>query len=127
MPKPSKLSTSYIFASIFVINCSSFFLLIPNFQSCSRLVLRIAVDDSTSFLKLSLKFGARLESAGKLLEHAAELGLEVIGVSFHVGSGCTQSLVFKQAIADARLVFDTAVGVMTFQYSTFYYATTYCK
>uniref|UniRef100_A0A3Q3X9X5 ornithine decarboxylase n=1 Tax=Mola mola TaxID=94237 RepID=A0A3Q3X9X5_MOLML len=79
------------------------------------------LDDSTSFLKLSLKFGARLESAGKLLKRAAELGLEVIGVSFHVGSGCTQSLVFKQAIADARLVFDTAVGVMTFQYSTFYY------
>uniref|UniRef100_A0A3Q3WVC8 ornithine decarboxylase n=1 Tax=Mola mola TaxID=94237 RepID=A0A3Q3WVC8_MOLML len=91
----------------------------------AKLVLRIAVDDSTSFLKLSLKFGARLESAGKLLKRAAELGLEVIGVSFHVGSGCTQSLVFKQAIADARLVFDTAVGVMTFQYSTFYYATTY--
>ena len=90
-------------------------------------MLRIAVDDSTSFLKLSLKFGAKLESAGKLLERAAELGLEVIGVSFHVGSGCTQSLVFKQAIADARLVFDTAVGVATFLYSAFYYATTYCK
>ncbi|KAL6103614.1 uncharacterized protein ACO6RY_02972 [Pungitius sinensis] len=72
----------------------------------AKLVLRIAVDDSASKIRLSLKFGARLESAGKLLGRAAELGLEVIGVSFHVGSGCTGSLAFKQAIGDARRVFE---------------------
>lgn len=72
------------------------------------------MDDSASLFKLSLKFGARLETAGKLLERAAELRLEVVGVSFHVGSGCTTSLVFKQAIADARHVFDIAVSGATF-------------
>ncbi|XP_059204910.1 ornithine decarboxylase-like [Centropristis striata] len=72
----------------------------------AKLVLRIAVDDSDSLLQLSAKFGAKLASVGKLLERAAELGLEVIGVSFHVGSGCTESGAFKQAIADARSVFD---------------------
>ncbi|XP_040045766.2 ornithine decarboxylase-like [Gasterosteus aculeatus] len=74
----------------------------------AKLVLRIAVDDSASKIKLSFKFGARLESVGELLVRAAELGLEVIGVSFHVGSGCTGSLAFKQAIGDARRVFDIA-------------------
>ncbi|XP_049417528.1 ornithine decarboxylase-like isoform X2 [Epinephelus fuscoguttatus] len=74
----------------------------------AKLVLRIAVDDSKSLLRLNSKFGARLVSVGKLLERARELGLEVIGVSFHVGSGCTGSLAFKQAIADARRVFDIA-------------------
>nr|XP_033500547.1 ornithine decarboxylase-like [Epinephelus lanceolatus] len=74
----------------------------------AKLVLRIAVDDSKSLIRLSSKFGARLVSVGKLLERARELGLEVIGVSFHVGSGCTGSLAFKQAIADARRVFDIA-------------------
>ncbi|XP_049925254.1 ornithine decarboxylase-like [Epinephelus moara] len=74
----------------------------------AKLVLRIAVDDSKSLIRLSSKFGARLVSVGKLLERARELGLEVIGVSFHVGSGCTESLAFKQAIADARHVFDIA-------------------
>ncbi|KAL7378311.1 hypothetical protein ABVT39_011590 [Epinephelus coioides] len=74
----------------------------------AKLVLRIAVDDSKSLLRLSSKFGARLVSVGKLLQRARELGLEVIGVSFHVGSGCTGSLAFKQAIADARHVFDIA-------------------
>ncbi|XP_042360265.1 ornithine decarboxylase-like [Plectropomus leopardus] len=74
----------------------------------AKLVLRIAVDDSESLLRLSSKFGARLVSVGKLLKRAAELGLDVIGVSFHVGSGCMGSLAFKHAIEDARHVFDTA-------------------
>lgn len=79
-------------------------------ESPCRLVLRIAVDDSNSFIKLSSKFGARLEHVGRLLALAAELCLEVIGVSFHVGSSCTKSSVFKQAIADARHVFDKTVS-----------------
>ncbi|XP_044038014.1 ornithine decarboxylase-like isoform X2 [Siniperca chuatsi] len=74
----------------------------------AKLVLRIAVDDSKSLIRLSSKFGARLVSVGKLLERAGELGLDVIGVSFHVGSKCTESLAFQQAIADARHVFDIA-------------------
>ncbi|XP_047428303.1 ornithine decarboxylase-like [Mugil cephalus] len=74
----------------------------------AKLVLRIAVDDSESLVRLSSKFGARLVSVGGLLEHARKLELEVIGVSFHVGSGCTGSLAFKRAIADARNVFDVA-------------------
>ena len=77
-------------------------------------------------IRLSSKFGAKLVTVGKLMEHAGELGLEVIGVSFHVGSGCTGSLSFKQAIADARHVFDIAVSHHHFsktlqKYSTFKY------
>ncbi|XP_078017579.1 ornithine decarboxylase-like [Epinephelus lanceolatus] len=72
----------------------------------AKLVLRIAVDDSKSLVRLNSKFGASLESVGKLLERAGELDLEVIGVSFHVGSGCTDGGAFRQAIADARRVFD---------------------
>lgn len=68
------------------------------------------MDDSSSFYRLSSKFGAGLSTTGRLLECAAELGLEVVGVSFHIGSKCSQSLAFRQAIADARSVFDTAVS-----------------
>ncbi|XP_051245109.1 ornithine decarboxylase-like isoform X1 [Dicentrarchus labrax] len=74
----------------------------------ARLVLRIAVDDTCSVIRLSSKFGARLGTVDKLLGRARELDLDVIGVSFHVGSGCTESSAFKQAIADARHVFDIA-------------------
>uniref|UniRef100_H2RS15 ornithine decarboxylase n=1 Tax=Takifugu rubripes TaxID=31033 RepID=H2RS15_TAKRU len=81
----------------------------------AKLVLRIAVDDSSSFYRLSSKFGAGLSTTGRLLECAAELGLEVVGVSFHIGSKCSQSLAFRQAIADARSVFDTKL--LGFQFS----------
>ncbi|KAA8579615.1 hypothetical protein FQN60_006708, partial [Etheostoma spectabile] len=76
------------------------------------LVLRITVDDSKSLIQLSSKFGAQLASVGKLLERAGELGSEIIGLSFHVGSGCTGGSVFKQAIADARHVFDMAMRLL---------------
>uniref|UniRef100_UPI003AADA818 ornithine decarboxylase-like isoform X1 n=1 Tax=Centroberyx gerrardi TaxID=166262 RepID=UPI003AADA818 len=74
----------------------------------AKLVLRIAVDDSKSLRRLNSKFGADLATVGKLLERAGELGLEVIGVSFHVGCECTDSSAYRQAIADARHVFDIA-------------------
>ncbi|TWW53959.1 Ornithine decarboxylase [Takifugu flavidus] len=82
----------------------------------AKLVLRIAVDDSSSFFRLSSKFGAGLSTTSRLLECAAELGLEVVGVSFHIGSICSQSLPFRQAIADARSIFDTA-KLLGFQFS----------
>ncbi|KAF4084295.1 hypothetical protein AMELA_G00126890 [Ameiurus melas] len=72
----------------------------------AKLVLRIATDDSKAVCRLSVKFGATLKSSRLLLERAKELGLDIIGVSFHVGSGCTDPATYTQAIADARYVFD---------------------
>ncbi|KAM3597285.1 uncharacterized protein V6R79_002578 [Siganus canaliculatus] len=89
-------------------DCEEELLKISRCHGNAKLVLRIAVDDSTSLLKLNSKFGAKMAAVGKLLQCAAELGLNVIGVSFHVGSGCTDSTAFRQAIADARHVFDVA-------------------
>lgn len=67
-----------------------------------------------SNFRLSPKFGAKLDTVGKLLGRAADLGLEVIGVSFHAGSSCNSSLAFRKAIADARHTFDVAVNGATF-------------
>lgn len=75
-----------------------------------RLVLRIATDDSKAICRLSVKFGATLKTSRLLLERAKDLGLDVIGVSFHVGSGCTDPETYSQAIADARCVFDMGVS-----------------
>ncbi|XP_069392337.1 ornithine decarboxylase-like [Paralichthys olivaceus] len=71
----------------------------------ARLVLRIATDDSKAVCRLSVKFGSPLKACRGLLERAKELGLNVIGVSFHVGSGCTDPKAYMQAIADAHCVF----------------------
>ncbi|KAM8914048.1 ornithine decarboxylase isoform 1-T1 [Spinachia spinachia] len=72
----------------------------------AKLVLRIATDDSKAVCRLSVKFGAPLKACRGLLECAKKLQLDVIGVSFHVGSGCTDPQTYSQAIADARCVFD---------------------
>jgi ornithine decarboxylase len=74
----------------------------------AELVIRIHVDDSKSICQLGVKFGVRLGSTKQLLELAMKLGLNVIGVSFHVGSGCTDSSAYADAIKRAKDVFDEA-------------------
>lgn len=77
----------------------------------AQLVLRILTDDSTSLCRLSAKFGASLANTQGLLELAKELNLDVIGVSFHVGSGASDPASFTNAVRDARIVFDQAAKV----------------
>nr|XP_045004530.1 antizyme inhibitor 2 isoform X1 [Jaculus jaculus] len=71
----------------------------------AKMVLCIATHDSHSLNHLSLKFGASLESCRHLLENAKKSHVEVVGVSFHIGSGCPDPQAYAQSIADARLVF----------------------
>ncbi|XP_058846848.1 ornithine decarboxylase 1-like [Acipenser ruthenus] len=72
----------------------------------AKMVLRIATADSGSMFPISIKFGASLEECGHLLKVARELGVEVIGVSFHVGSNSSDPHCFSESIANARGVFD---------------------
>lgn len=72
----------------------------------AKLVLRILTDDSKSLCRLGLKYGAPLETCPGLLALAQQLGLNVIGVSFHVGSGCKDPAQFSDAIWRSRKVFD---------------------
>ncbi|KAI1468584.1 pyridoxal-dependent decarboxylase [Daldinia caldariorum] len=74
----------------------------------AELFLRILTDDSSSLCRLSLKFGASLDSTDELLALAKELGLNVVGVSFHVGSGASDPLAFLKAVRDADTVFKQA-------------------
>ena len=53
-----------------------------------------------------MKFGAPMDSTKELLELAKTLGLNVVGVAFHVGSGASDPQAFVQAVQDARAVFD---------------------
>ncbi|CAH6790902.1 antizyme inhibitor 2 isoform X1 [Phodopus roborovskii] len=71
----------------------------------AKMVLCIATQDSHSLSHLSLRFGASLKSCRHLLENAKKSHVEVVGVSFHIGSGCPDPQAYAQSIADARLVF----------------------
>ncbi|ELW48612.1 Arginine decarboxylase [Tupaia chinensis] len=72
----------------------------------AKMVLCIAPTDSHSPSQLSLQFGASLTSCRRLLEHAKESHVEVVGVSFRVDSGCPDPQAYTRSIADARLVFE---------------------
>jgi len=77
----------------------------------AKLLLRIITDDSQSVCRFSTKFGAPLNTTFKLLSLAKDLGLNVIGVSFHVGSGCMSAQSFVAAIKSAHQVFKEAEEV----------------
>ncbi|KAF4435060.1 ornithine decarboxylase [Fusarium austroafricanum] len=74
----------------------------------ANLLLRIATDDATSYNPLSKKFGADLEVVESLLSLARDLSLNIVGVSFHVGSGASDPMVFVKAVKDAYRVFNQA-------------------
>jgi diaminopimelate decarboxylase len=75
-----------------------------------KLVLRIRADDPRARVPLGLKYGADPNEAPQLLALAKSLGLEVVGVAFHVGSACRNLDAFADAIATARRVFDDAAA-----------------
>ncbi|KXG49824.1 Ornithine decarboxylase [Penicillium griseofulvum] len=74
----------------------------------AQLLLRIYANDEGAFICLGEKFGAQLDTTEELLSRAWELGLNVIGVSFHVGTGATNPESFCKGIKDARLAFSQA-------------------
>lgn len=71
-----------------------------------QLVIRIITDDRGSQCRLSSKFGAPRNKWRSLLAAAQKAGLQVVGVSFHVGSGCRDASRYEAALKDAREVFD---------------------
>ncbi|XP_013777517.1 ornithine decarboxylase-like [Limulus polyphemus] len=79
---------------------------VKNLHQTARMVLRIRVDDSGAVCQLGMKFGCDVTVAPSLLKLAKELGVNVIGVSFHVGSGSQDVMAFSKAIKLARDVFD---------------------
>jgi ornithine decarboxylase len=74
----------------------------------TQCILRIYANDPTAQCILSNKFGAFVEEWDPLLAHAARLGLRVTGVSFHVGSGACNPDVFRDALQQARTVYELA-------------------
>ncbi len=63
------------------------------------LVLRLKVPDTGSQVEMSSKFGAEPADAGRLIRQAFDSGLVVEGLSFHVGSQCTNFDNYTAALA----------------------------
>jgi ornithine decarboxylase len=73
----------------------------------SSVYVRLVVDDSHSIFPLSRKFGTSSQEAARLLLLARELRLEPYGVTFHVGSQCTDPTAWQRAIGRCSVLLAT--------------------
>ena len=67
----------------------------------AKLVLRIKVDDEGSRCRFGCKFGCHVKDVENLLNIAKALSLNIVGVSFHVGSGCSKVEKYRDAIENS--------------------------
>jgi ornithine decarboxylase len=77
---------------------------IRQFAPHAGVVLRLRVDNTGSQCELSSKFGCATGEAVDLIQAAFAMGLVVEGLSFHVGSQCTNFQNFVQALNAAAAV-----------------------
>jgi ornithine decarboxylase len=81
---------------------------IKKYAPHAGLVLRVNVPNTGSVVELSSKFGASPGEAVDLIEAAFSAGLTVEGLSFHVGSQCTNFQNYVQALSIADGIFKEA-------------------
>ena len=72
------------------------------------LMLRIRVPNTGSVVELSSKFGASPAEAVDLIAMASDAGLVVEGLSFHVGSQCTNFENYVQALSTSASIMEEA-------------------
>jgi ornithine decarboxylase len=104
---PCKMSSQIRYArandiDMMTFDCEEELYKIKLYHPYAKLILRIAVDDSNSLCKFNKKFGCPLKQVEELLYIAKTLKLEIIGFSFHVGSGCCSANSFYTAIEDCK-------------------------
>ena len=76
----------------------------------SHVYVRLSVPNEGSEWPLSKKFGVETEPAYKLLLMARETGLDPAGITFHVGSQCTNIYSWDSALSKAKLLWDMAAS-----------------
>ena len=99
-----------MFHSCFVPWLIRVFLFVCFFYS-SRLLLQLTTEAHAA--ETSMAFGSSLKSCRHLLEAAKELGVQVVGVTFHIPSSCQDlQQAYTHALSDARCVFDMGVSTV---------------
>lgn len=81
---------------------------VAHYMPGCRIYVRLAVDNHGSVLPLAGKFGVSSEEALTLLDQARDLGLQPIGLSFHVGSQCLRVANWVNAIRACGEIWRTA-------------------
>ena len=113
---PCKMTSQIRYARANDVDCMTFdceeeLYKIKLYHPYAKLVLRLAVDDSQSRCKFNIKFGCKLKQVEELLTIAKTLKLDVVGFSFHVGSGCSSAENFYDAIGNCKTAVNIAKGM----------------
>jgi ornithine decarboxylase len=84
---------------------------IKKYHPNAEVVLRIRFDAEHSMANLGIKFGCDPElEAPELIKACKSLNMNLIGISFHVGSGTSDHTIFERALCAVRKLFDFALG-----------------
>ena len=81
---------------------------LKHYCDSAGLVLRLKVPDTGSQVEMASKFGCEPGDAHLLIQQAFDMGLKVEGVSFHVGSQCTNFDNYTQALDIAATILNEA-------------------
>ncbi|XP_029022540.1 antizyme inhibitor 1b [Betta splendens] len=83
---------------------------IARLHPSSKLLLQLTTEAHAA--ETSMAFGTSLKSCRHLLEAAKELGIQVVGVTFHIPSSCQDlQQAYTHALSDARCVFDMGIDL----------------
>ncbi|MEK6673189.1 MAG: type III PLP-dependent enzyme [Nitrospirota bacterium] len=74
----------------------------------SNVYIRLSVPNEGSEWPLSKKFGVEMDDAVELLINARDRGLNPVGVTFHVGSQCTNAYSWHMALDKTKDLWDIA-------------------
>ncbi len=74
----------------------------------AQVLLRLRIQNTQALVDLNKKFGASREQALELLQQAQAAGLQVVGLSFHVGSQTISAAPYKVALEIAKEIFTQA-------------------
>jgi ornithine decarboxylase len=83
---------------------------LAQYAPSSYVYVRLSVPNEGSEWPLSKKFGVEIESAYKLLLMARGKGLDPAGITFHVGSQCTNIDSWDSALSKVKLLWDMAAS-----------------
>ncbi len=69
-------------------------------------IIRLRVNNPSARVQLGLKYGVTPEEYKDVLKYARNLGVNIIGASFHVGSASSDASVFSHGVDFCKDVFD---------------------
>lgn len=90
---------------------------IREFYPAARLLIRIRYDAKDVLFKMGNKFGCDPAEGPALMRMAKAMGLQVVGTSFHVGTGCNDIDSYRLALLECQTLMDYGREVLGFAMS----------